>query len=67
MEILIDRVWNGHDPSAVADCFTPDAVVHSGGTEGWGGTDLIGRDSFRDNYVRQALAAFPDFHLRWRT
>ena len=50
--------WNSHDPAAVADFFTPDAVYADHGA----GQEASGRDAIL-RHVEAVLNAFPDLEF----
>jgi predicted ester cyclase len=55
----IDRVYNAHDPDAVAQFFTSDVIVHSVAPDVEGGQGL----EYLKQLARNLITAFPDVRL----
>ena len=59
MDLLIDEVWNKANLDILPQVFTGTAVMHHGGEEDGGGSDMVGISAIRDDYMRPTHAAFP--------
>ncbi len=59
MNMLIDDIWNKANLDILPQVFTENAVMHHGGEEDGGGSDMVGISAFRDDYMRPTHAAFP--------
>lgn len=59
MDLLIDEVWNKANLDILPQVFTENAVMHHGGDPDGGGSDMVGIETFREDYMRPTHAAFP--------
>ena len=59
MNLLIDEVWNKANLDILPEVFTENAVMHHGGDEDGGGSDMVGITAFREDYMRPTHAGFP--------